>query len=131
MNPSLLRTILYVDDEPDIREIVHMALTEAGALTVHLCGSGQEALERLPQLKPDFVLLDVMMPGMDGPMTLRRMREDPALARIPVGFMTAKAMPQEVARFRALGAIGVIAKPFDPMRLAQQVTALWNEASDV
>jgi len=75
-------------------------------------------------LQPDLVLLDVMMPGLDGPGTLTRMRSDPALAQIPVVFMTAKAMPQEVARFRELGAAGVIAKPFDPMKLAQQVFAI-------
>jgi len=77
-------------------------------------------------LRPDLVLLDVMMPGLDGPGTLTRMRSDPALAQIPVVFMTAKAMPQEVARFRELGAAGVIPKPFDPMKLAQQVFAIWE-----
>jgi CheY-like chemotaxis protein len=80
----------------------------------------------IPQLKPDLVLLDVMMPGMDGPTMLKHMRADPALAQIPVIFMTAKAMPQEVARFRELGAAAVIAKPFDPMQLAKQVLALWE-----
>jgi CheY-like chemotaxis protein len=72
------------------------------------------------------VILDVMMPGMDGPAMLRLMREDPELRHIPVIFMTAKASPQEVARFRELSAIGVIAKPFDPMVLGSQVRTLWN-----
>jgi CheY-like chemotaxis protein len=126
LNPAELRTVLYVDDEPDIREVVLMSLSLAGHLEVHSCDGGAQALEVIPQLKPDLVLLDVMMPGMDGPTMLKHMRADPALAQIPVIFMTAKAMPQEVARFRELGAAAVIAKPFDPMQLAKQVLALWE-----
>jgi CheY-like chemotaxis protein len=76
--------------------------------------------------RPDLVVLDVMMPGMDGPAILERMRADPELQHIPVIFMTAKANPQEVARFRGLSAIGVIAKPFDPLALGGQVKALWE-----
>ena len=131
MDRRSLRTVLYVDDEPDIREIVEMSLTLSGDLSVHTCCSGQQALARLPDLMPDLVLLDVMMPDMDGPSTLGRMRADPRLAPIPVAFMTAKAMPQEVARFCALGAIGVIAKPFDPARLEQLVIALWEKPGHV
>jgi CheY-like chemotaxis protein len=126
MKASDLRTVMYVDDEPDIREVVLMSLGLADNLEVHGCDSGEQALQMLPEIRPDLVLLDVMMPGMDGPSTLRRMRGDPALARIPVIFMTAKAMPQEVARFRELGAVAVIAKPFDPMQLAKQVLAVWE-----
>ena len=126
MNPSDLRTVMYVDDEPDIREVVLLSLGLADDLAVHSCECGEQALRMLPQRKPDLVLLDVMMPGTDGPSTLKRMRADPALARIPVIFMTAKAMPQEVARFRELGAVAVIAKPFDPMQLAKQVFAIWE-----
>jgi two-component system OmpR family response regulator len=126
MDRAKLRTVLYVDDEPDIRQVVELALGLAGDLEVHTCESGEQALQRLPQLKPDLVLLDVMMPGTDGPTTLSRMRAHPALADIPVVFMTAKAMPQEVARFRQLGAAGVIPKPFDPMQLSGQVQAMWQ-----
>lgn len=123
---SSLRTLLYVDDEPDIREVVQLALGLADNLDVHVCESGEQALAAIPRIKPDLVVLDVMMPGMDGPTTMSRMRADPALAGIPVVFMTAKAMPQEITRFRQLGAIGVIPKPFDPMRLSEQVFALWE-----
>lgn len=126
MNPAHLQTLLYVDDEPDIRQIVQMALGLAPGLSIHTGDSGENALSLARTLRPDLVLLDVMMPGLDGPGTLTRMRSDPALAQIPVVFMTAKAMPQEVARFRELGAAGVIAKPFDPMKLAQQVFAIWE-----
>ena len=127
MNRSALQTLLYVDDEPDIRQIVQMALGLAPELTIHTGESGERALMLARELHPDLILLDVMMPGLDGPATLARIRADASLARIPVVFVTAKAMPQEVSRFRALGAVGVIAKPFDPMRLVDQVFALWDE----
>jgi two-component system OmpR family response regulator len=126
MHRSRLRTVLYVDDEPDIREIVQLALGLSDELAVHICESGEQALAIIPQVKPDLVMLDVMMPGMDGPTTMRKMRAAPELADIPVIFMTAKAMPQEIMRFHDLGALGVIPKPFDPMRLTQQVFAMWE-----
>jgi CheY-like chemotaxis protein len=128
---SQLRTILYVDDEPDIREVVQMSLSLIGNVDVQACESGEQALVMLPGLRPDLVLLDVMMPRMDGPTTLTRMRADPALAGIPVIFMTAKALPQEVARFREMGAVAVIPKPFDPMQLGHQVVAIWEGLPDV
>ena len=130
MQRDQLRSLLYVDDEPDIREIVRLSLTLAPGLEVRSCESGAQALELLPQLQPDLVILDVMMPGLDGPSTFGRMRASPQLARIPTIFMTAKAMPQETERFKQLGAIGVIAKPFDPMQLREQVFALWESAAD-
>ena len=121
-----LKTILYVDDEPDIREVVQMSLGLIGELSIHVCDSGDSALQMLPRIEPDLVLLDVMMPGMDGPTTLRSMRANPAFAAIPVVFMTAKAMPQEIARFKDMGAVAVIPKPFDPMQLGNQVIAIWE-----
>lgn len=126
MNRDSLRQILYVDDEPDIREIVQMALGLVPALSVSTADSGLRALQSMQAKRPDLVLLDVMMPNMDGPATLQQMRSQPGLQSIPVIFMTAKAMPQEVARFRALGAAAVIAKPFDPMSLGEQVFAIWE-----
>lgn len=127
MNATALRTVLYVDDEPDIRSIVQIALGLSSELTVHTGDSGIRALELARELKPDVVLLDVMMPGLDGPATLTRMRADPAIAHIPVIFMTAKAMPKELAQFRDMGAVGVIAKPFDPMLLGKQLLCLWQD----
>lgn len=126
MNRDSLREILYVDDEPDIREIVQMALGLVPALSVNTADSGMRALQTMQANRPDLVLLDVMMPNMDGPTTLQQMRSQPGLQAIPVIFMTAKAMPQEVARFRALGAAAVIAKPFDPMLLAEHVLSIWE-----
>lgn len=122
-----LRSILYVDDEPDIRIIVQTALSLAEGLTVHTAASGAQGLELARELQPDLLMLDVMMPGLDGPGTLQRLRADPALAGIPVIFMTAKAMAEDVQRLRALGAMAVIAKPFDPMQLSRQVLSLWQQ----
>jgi len=127
MTGRALRNVMYIDDEPDIREVVQLALSLAGGLSIQTCDSGDQGLTQMMKERPDLVLLDVMMPGMDGPTTLGKMRADAALSRIPVIFMTAKAMPQEVARFREMGAIGVIPKPFDPMMLARQVFALWEK----
>jgi two-component system, OmpR family, response regulator len=121
-----LKTILYVDDEPDIREVVQMSLQLIGGVTIHTCESAEAALEKLPKLRPDLVLLDVMMPRMDGPTMLMRMHADPAFAHVPVIFMTAKALPQEIARFREMGAVAVIPKPFDPIQLGSQVVAIWE-----
>jgi CheY-like chemotaxis protein len=130
MNRTELKTILYVDDEPDIREVVQMSLSLVDGLDVQTCESGERALQILPQLQPDLLLLDVMMPGMDGPSTLMKLRTVPGLEKLPVVFMTAKAMPQEVARFRELGAASVIAKPFDPIQLGNQVVAIWEGLAD-
>lgn len=128
MPPRPLTSIFYVDDEPDIREVVEMALGLVPGITVRTCPSGVQALQELPLLRPDLVLLDVMMPGLDGPATLAQMRLDESLKEMPVIFMTAKALPQEVDRFLKLGAIGVISKPFDPLQLGQRVQALWAAA---
>jgi two-component system OmpR family response regulator len=121
-----LKSLLYVDDDADIREIVQMSLSLDGQMNVHVVDGGERALTKMRAEQPDLVMLDVMMPGMDGPTILARMRGDDELKHIPVIFMTAKANPQEVARFRDLSAIGVIAKPFDPMALGSQVKALWK-----
>jgi CheY-like chemotaxis protein len=121
-----LQKLLYVDDDADIREIVEMSLGLDGRVRVSSSAGGELALATMRSEQPDLVVLDVMMPGMDGPTILRHMRSDPQLQHIPVIFMTAKANPQEVARFRGLSAIGVIAKPFDPMTLGDQVRALWD-----
>jgi CheY-like chemotaxis protein len=126
MTSRPLKSLLYVDDDADIREIVEMSLGLDGSLRVVSNAGGESALASMRSEQPDLVVLDVMMPGMDGPAMLQRMRADPQLQHIPVIFMTAKANSQEVARFRELSAIGVIAKPFDPMALGSQVRALWN-----
>lgn len=120
-----LQRILLVDDEADIRQIARLALETVGGFQVEACASGLEAPAAVARFQPQLILMDVMMPGQDGPATFRTLRERLDLPRIPVIFMTAKVQPQEVASFRALGALDVIAKPFDPMTLAQTVRAIW------
>jgi CheY-like chemotaxis protein len=122
-----LQRILYVDDEADIRDIVQLALEAVGGFIVSLCDSGPCALQQAESFRPDLVLLDVMMPGMDGPETLRRLREMPAVARTPVVFMTAKVRSRDLERYHELGAEEVIFKPFDPMTLSDQVRRIWQE----
>ena len=119
-----MNTVLLVDDEPDIVMVGSMALRDIGGLEVMTASSGAEAIEALNAATPDVIVLDVMMPNMDGPTTLAKIREKPDLAAIPVVFLTAKAQPSEMARYLALGAAGVIAKPFDPMTLADQIREL-------
>jgi two-component system OmpR family response regulator len=113
--------ILHVDDEPDIREVVELSLGLDPDFMLKGCGCGTEALAAAAEWQPDMILLDVMMPVMDGPATLVRLRQNAMTASIPVIFMTARAQAREVDRFRSLGAVGVIPKPFDPMTLAASV----------
>lgn len=115
--------ILYVEDDPDIRDLVGIALEGEGFELID-CASGAEALARAQESRPELILIDVMMPEMDGPTTLAHLRELPHLAETPVIFMTAKAQPAEVAHYRSLGARDVIVKPFDPMTLADQIRAI-------
>jgi CheY-like chemotaxis protein len=113
--------VIYVDDESDIREVASMALELDPALEVRTCSGGQEALDVARSWNPNLILLDVMMPGMDGPMTLEELRRDAITQEIPVVFITARTQARDVERFLRLGAAGVIAKPFDPMALAEDV----------
>jgi CheY-like chemotaxis protein len=113
--------LLHVDDEPDIREVVEISLALDPIFEMRSCESGRDALSVAADWLPDIILLDVMMPAMDGPATLARLRDNPDTASIPVIFMTARAQTRELDRFRSLGAVGVIAKPFDPMTLAASV----------
>lgn len=123
-----LTRVMYVEDEPDIRAVAKLALEAVGGLTVSLCERGDLAVAHAEKFAPQMILLDVMMPGMDGPSTLKALREHSQLQDVPVAFMTAKVQPHEIELFKSLGAVGVIAKPFDPMTLAQQVRALWQNA---
>lgn len=129
MSGQSLKHILYVEDEPDIQTVAALALETVGGFRVTVCGSGEEALKVAPLLCPDLILLDVMMPGTDGPHTLRKLRELPALQATPVVFMTAKVQRSEVEHYTTLGAIGVIAKPFDPITLSQEVLDIWENHS--
>jgi two-component system OmpR family response regulator len=126
---SEIKKILYVEDEPDIQAVARIALETVGNYTLEVCSSGQEALDRAVAFGPDLILLDVMMPGLDGPDTLLELRKLDGLTDKPVIFMTAKVMDSEVQRYLDIGAIGVIPKPFDPMSLAAQVRSIWLESN--
>ena len=125
---ATLTKILYVEDDVDIQSVAKIALEIVGGFTLRSCSSGKEAVDpKSVEFAPDLMLLDVMMPEMDGPTTLSKLREYPELNKTPVIFMTAKVQASEVAYYKSLGAIGVIAKPFDPMLLATQIRQLWSE----
>ncbi len=123
---SVLNKILYVEDEPDIQAVACIALADVGGFILEVCSSGQEALAKAADFKPDLLLLDVMMPTMDGPSTLEALRKLPETQTTPAIFMTAKVQTHEVAHFKAIGAIDVVAKPFDPMSLAQTLRDIWQ-----
>lgn len=127
MNRPPLRTILYVEDNPNIRALARIAIERIGGFTLHAFESGTEALAAVESgLKPDLLLLDVMLPGMDGPTILEHLRRLPQTAGTPVIFMTAKAQTSEIAHFMSLGALGVITKPFQPTLLPKEIERLWN-----
>ncbi|MDH5752647.1 MAG: response regulator [Deltaproteobacteria bacterium] len=113
--------ILYVEDDPDIQIIARMALEKIGGFIVKICSSGGEAIKVAEEFSPDLVLLDVMMPDMDGPQTMRELRGKPSLAGVPMLFVTAKTQRSELELFREMGVAGVISKPFDPMELASTI----------
>lgn len=122
--------LMYVDDEPDIREVAAFAFELDPELEFRAHASGAAALEALARdpWRPQVILLDVMMPDMDGPTTLDRIRRMVGLEDTPAIFITARAQPQERAAFIALGAVGVITKPFDPMTLASDVRSIITSA---
>ena len=121
-----LKRILHVEDDRSIQAVARLALETLGGFEVLSCLSGQDALDQVQGFNPDFILLDVMMPGMDGPETLSKLRELVDIEQIPVAFMTAKVQPPEIEQYRQLGAREVIVKPFDPMTLAAQVRDIWS-----
>jgi two-component system, OmpR family, response regulator len=116
--------VLVVDDEEDVRYVARMSLGRVGNMTVIEASSGEEGVARAKSERPDFILLDMMMPGMDGAATFVALRASEETASIPVVFLTAKAMASEVQRLMDLGARGVVLKPFNPMTLARDVTAI-------
>jgi two-component system, OmpR family, response regulator len=120
-----LRRILHVEDEPDIQTVGRIALEMVGGFVVEQAQDGLEALDKVATFVPDLVLLDVMMPRMDGPSVLRALKGDPRTSELPVILMTAKVQPYEVAEYLKMGAMGVIPKPFDPMSLASSVRDIW------
>lgn len=122
-----LKRILYVEDEPLVQTIAKVALVKMGGFELRICDSGEEALKLVKAFAPQLILLDVVMPGLDGPATLQRLRQDPDTAVIPVVFLTANTDPKEIAHYMALGVLDVIGKPYNPMNLAEQVRQVWTK----
>lgn len=116
--------VLYVDDDQDIRTIVTISLDGTPGIELETAASGQQALEKALRFAPHLILLDVMMPGMDGPTTLRHLRAHAALASVPVAFVTAKVQPGEIDELMQAGAVAVISKPFNPVALPEQIHRL-------
>jgi CheY-like chemotaxis protein len=124
-----LKHVAYIDDDEDILRVAELTLELIGDLKVTTFRSGREALAGLAAAAPDLVLLDVMMPKMDGPATLAAIKKRADLKHLPVVFLTAKIQPAERHQFEAMGAVGVLAKPFDPATLAQEIERLWRAHS--
>jgi len=121
-----LERILLVEDEKDIQIVSRLALEDIGKFQVQVCDSGQEALREAPTFGPDLILLDVLMPDLDGLATLEALRRIPSLAAVPVIFLTARARSQDIREYLRVGAIDVILKPFDPLTLGDQIREVWT-----
>ena len=121
-----LNRICYVEDDEDIQRIVRMSLERVGKMQVCVCGDPLQAIGKMIEFKPELVMLDWMMPGMDGPTLFRKMREVPETKALPVVFITAKASQRELDELRTLGAVGTISKPFSPKDLPEQLRTIWK-----
>ena len=126
MTTKPLERVCYVEDDEDIQRIVRMSLERVGRMKVEIVGDPMVAIDAIVGFKPDLVMLDWMMPGMDGPTLFRKLQDNPQTKHLPVVFMTAKATPTEMEELRSLGALGAISKPFSPKDLPEQLRALWN-----
>ena len=127
MSSTGLQKILYVEDDADIRKIVSMSLEMVGDYTVAACGSCADALGVVDDFDPDLLLLDVMMPDVDGPTTLGRLRKHTSAADAPAVFITAKVQAGDMAHYKRLGVFDVIVKPFDPMTLCDRIGEVWEQ----
>lgn len=116
------RKILIIDDEDDIREVAALSLESVAGWEVVMASSGAQGILRATEIQPDAILLDVMMPGMDGPTTFRELRKNPATSAIPVLLLTAKVQSTDQRRFADLGVEAILFKPFDPLTLSKQIS---------
>ena len=124
-----LERVMHVEDDESIRAVAEIALTDVAGFTLLSCDSGQSALAQAEAFAPQLILLDVMMPQMDGLQTLAALRKIPALAKTPVVFMTAKIQQAEKQRYLDAGAVGIIEKPFEPMELGDTLSQLYQKHS--
>lgn len=125
-----LRKILFADDDQDMRHLIQICL-ESSNLIIEVCESGKELLEKIPYFKPDLIILDLLMPGMDGVSTLKEIKDNTNLGSIPVIFMTAKSGNKEINNLLELGAVDVIIKPFEPLVLEEKIRKIWEKKVDI
>ncbi|MCP5050861.1 MAG: response regulator [bacterium] len=117
---------MYVDDDPDLQDIVRLGLQTGGGFTVKVCDSGKQALDEVVEFKPDLVILDVVMPEMNGPQTLEALRKIPQAREIPVIFLTSRIRSDQLGQYKPLGVIGLIRKPLNPLKLTEQLMEIWR-----
>jgi two-component system, OmpR family, response regulator len=122
-----LQRICYVEDDEDIQRIVRMSLERVGKMTVEVVTDSMKAIDAMVAFRPDLVMLDWMMPGMDGPTLFRKMKQDPQVNALPVVFITAKAAQRDIDELISLGAAGVLSKPFSPKDLPDQLRGIWTK----
>jgi CheY-like chemotaxis protein len=125
-NRALIK-VCYVEDDEDIQRIVRMSLERIGKMTVQVVSDPTQAIEAMKSFGPDLVMLDWMMPAMDGPTLYRKMKEDAGTSALPVVFITAKAAQRDLDELKGLGAAGTISKPFSPKDLPDQLRAIWTK----
>ena len=127
MPAQALSRVCYVEDDEDIQRIVRMSLERVGKMSVQVVGDPTAAIDAMTSFKPDLVMLDWMMPVLDGPALFRKMKENPATSALPVVFITAKAAQRDLDELHKLGAAGTISKPFSPKELPDQLRAIWGK----
>ncbi|NBX04177.1 MAG: response regulator [Alphaproteobacteria bacterium] len=121
-----LKNILYIDDDRDILSVARLALEKIGGFHVDTCSNSSKGIAVAEATQPDLIMLDVMMPGVDGPSLLRSLKTNVQLCGTPVVFMTARVQSAEMDKYAACGSAGVIPKPFNPMTLPKELNALWQ-----
>lgn len=121
-----LNHILCIDDDEDILEVTKIALETIGGFEVTICNNGTDGIQAAIDLKPDLILIDVMMPDMDGQTVLKKLRQNSEWNDVPLIFMTARVQPEEIQYYLMQGAAGVVAKPFDPMKLSEDIKEIWR-----
>lgn len=121
-----LKKILYAEDEPDVQTIVELTIKSMSNYEIKICENGRKLLECVEEYNPDLILLDVMMPEMDGITTFKKLKDSQSTKDIPVVFVTAKAQVHEVGKFKEMGSWGVITKPFKVMNLCNDIQEIWD-----
>lgn len=125
-----LKKILYAEDEPDVQTVVELTVQTMSDYEIKICNNGQKLLDCVDEYSPDLILLDVMMPQMDGPTTFKHLHNQKSTKNIPVIFMTAKAQSHEIEELKQEKIIGIITKPFDPISLCSEIADIWKNSND-